>query len=247
VASTPPPANGAATATRGLDALGRERGSDADGPGGEAGQLPPVPPPVRGRPLRRLGPESANGHDPVVVVTPPEASTTRDLIHWTAVVGGALLVALVVKLFLFQAFMIPSESMLPTLGVGDRVLVNKLSYHLHDVHRGDLIVFERPPLARSPGDDSDLVKRVIGLPGETVEARGGVVLVDGEAVPERYLPPDTATADFARVTLGPDEVWVMGDNRGNSRDSRVFGPLPEGLIIGRAFVRVWPPGDLELF
>jgi signal peptidase I len=184
----------------------------------------------------------------VVVVDPAaEPSTTRDLIHWTVVVAGALLVALVVKLFLFQAFMIPSESMAPALAVGDRVLVNKISYRLHDVHRGDLIVFERPPLAQAPGDDSDLVKRVIGLPGETIEARDGIVLVDGEAIAERYLPDAVTTADFAAVTLGSDELWVMGDNRGNSRDSRVFGPVPEEYVFGRAFVRVWPISDLTLF
>ncbi|MPY93880.1 MAG: signal peptidase I [Acidimicrobiia bacterium] len=220
------------------------------GAGASRDGLPLLPPVVRGRPL--VG--AATAHEgrarrrAVVVVDPAtEASTTRDLIHWTAVVGGALLVALVVKMVLFQAFMIPSESMSPALGVGDRVLVNKLSYRLHDVHRGDLIVFERPPLAQSAGDDSDLVKRVIALPGETVEAKGGVVLVDGVAIPERYLTPETATADFPRTTLGSDEVWVMGDNRGNSRDSRVFGPLTEDYIIGRAFLRVWPLDDLTLF
>ncbi len=209
------------------------------------GVLPPVPPVVRGR---RLGaPRPPSPLDPTPRAGPDGPSTTRDVLQWTAVVAGALVVALIVKLLLFQAFMIPSESMVPTLKIGDRVLVNKLSYQLHDVDRGDLVVFHRPPAAQSPGDDSDLIKRVVGLPGETVEGRGGVVLVDGQSIPESYLPAGVSTGEFPRITLGNDQVWVMGDNRGNSRDSRVFGPLDESYIIGRAFARVWPPGALELF
>ena len=184
-------------------------------------------------------------------VLSPSAATRRShrsrmLIEWTAVLGGALLVALVVKVFLFQAFVIPSESMLPTLEVGDRVLVNKLSYRLHDVHRGDVVVFERPPAAATAGDDSDLIKRVIGLPGDTVEGSGGVVFVNGRPLDERYLPASAITQDFARVDIGDREVFVMGDNRQNSRDSRFFGPVPTDLIVGRAFARVWPLGALSL-
>lgn len=189
---------------------------------------------------------------PVAVagVLAPSAATRRShrsrvLIEWTAVLGGALLVALVVKVFLFQAFVIPSESMVPTLEVGDRVLVNKLSYRLHDVHRGDVVVFERPPAAATPGDDSDLIKRVIGLPGDTVEGSGGVVFVNGQPLDERYLPASAVTLDFARVDVGENEIFVMGDNRQNSRDSRFFGPVPTDLIVGRAFARVWPLGALS--
>ena len=167
------------------------------------------------------------------------------LIEWTAVLGGALLVALIVKVFLFQAFVIPSESMVPTLEVGDRVLVNKLSYHLHDIHRGDVVVFERPPAAATPGDDSDLIKRVIGLPGDTVEGSGGVVFVNRQPLDERYLPQGAVTQDFAEVEVGDHEVFVMGDNRQNSRDSRFFGPVPTDHIVGRAFARVWPLGALS--
>ena len=166
----------------------------------------------------------------------------RSLIEWIAVVGGALVVALVIKTFLIQAFFIPSSSMESTLQIGDRVLVNKLSYDFHDVNRGDLVVFERPD--GNDGGTRDLIKRVLALPGETIEGRNGTVLVDGRVVDEPYLDDDVATSDFAPVTVGDDQVFVMGDNRGDSSDSRAFGPIEESDIVGRAFLRVWPLTDL---
>jgi signal peptidase I len=173
---------------------------------------------------------------------PAKRSGTRNLLEWVVVVGGALLVAFVVKTFLLQAFYIPSPSMTPTLRVDDRVLVNKLSYDLHDVHRGDIVVFKSPPL--SP--EKDLIKRVVGLPGETIEGRDGQVVVNGEALDESYLPDGVHTAPFGPVTVSPDHYWVMGDNRSNSSDSRVFGVIAESSIIGRAFVKVWPIGSFRL-
>jgi signal peptidase I len=172
-------------------------------------------------------------------------SPVRNAIEWLLVIGGALLVALVIKAFLFQAFYIPSESMEPTLEVGDRVLVNKLSYDLHDVNRGDIIVFHRPP-DEPPSEIDDLIKRVVGLPGDTIEGRGGTVYVNGTALAEPYLPEGTVTDPFAPVQVPEDQVFVMGDNRGDSRDSRVFGPIDQDLIVGRAFVTVWPLGRLDL-
>jgi signal peptidase I len=169
-------------------------------------------------------------------------STTRTIVEWVAVIGGALAVALVIQAFLVQAFYIPSSSMEPTLNVGDRVIVNKLSYDLHDVNRGDLIVFERPDGAE--GDIKDLIKRVIGLPGETVEIRNGTVIVDGRVLDEPYLADDEILADFAPVQVPEGHVFVMGDNRDDSRDSRVFGSIAEDSIVGRAFVRVWPLTNL---
>jgi signal peptidase I len=174
-------------------------------------------------------------------------SSRRNTIEWIIVIAGALLVAFVIKTFLIQAFYIPTGSMEPTLKVGDRVLVNKLSYDLHDVHRGDIVVFERPDNA-GPGDTEDLIKRVVALPGETVEARDGRVYVDGERLEEPYLEPGMETPDFAVGRAGPVEVpeghvFVLGDNRGNSSASNVFGPIEEDLIVGRAFIRVWPIGD----
>lgn len=176
-------------------------------------------------------------------IGPRNRQRIRTVVEWILVIVGALIVALVIKTFLFQAFYIPSESMEPTLVDRDRVVVNKLSYRLHDVNRGDLVVFDRPP--NEPVTDiEELIKRVIGLPGETVEARDGSIYIDGQGLNEPYLDPETFTHAFGPITVPADHVFVMGDNRGNSRDSRVFGPIDQDLIVGRAFVLVWPLGRL---
>ena len=182
--------------------------------------------------------------------TPPGAkkptSPLRTTIEWVAIIAAALLAALVVKTYLFQPFYIPSGSMEPTLRVNDRLLVNKLSYKLHDVHRGDIVVFERPPGEAVGPTNKDLIKRVIGVAGDTVEGRGGKVVLNGKPLSEPYLGTNTVTTEFASATVPRGHVWVMGDNRGNSRDSRFFGTIDEDLIVGRAFVRFWPLGDLSL-
>ena len=175
----------------------------------------------------------------------------RSIVEWVAVVVGALVVALVVKTFLFQAFYIPSASMEPTLQKGDRVLVNKLSYRAHDVRRGDVVVFELPEGAVGPDGIKDLIKRVIGLPGDTIESRDGVVYVNDRRLDEPYLAEGMLTGDPAngsnpeiqRQVVPDGRVFVMGDNRDNSHDSRYAdrGPIPIDSIVGRAFVLVWPP------
>lgn len=171
-------------------------------------------------------------------------SLTRNVVEWVAILLGALLVALLVTKFLIQAFFIPSLSMFPALDIDDRVLVNKLSYDLHEVNRGDVVVFERP--ASQDSEIKDLIKRVVALEGETIEARDGKVYVDGEPLDESYLQPGVVTTNLETQTVPPEHVFVMGDNRDDSRDSRFFGPLPEDLIVGRAFVKVWPLDDLGL-
>ena len=171
-------------------------------------------------------------------------SGVRNVVEWVAIAGGALLIAFLIKTFLLQAFYIPSLSMDPTLKINDRVLVNKLSYDLHDVHRGDIVVFESPPDEGS--STKDLIKRVIGLPGERVESRDGRIYIDGQVLDEPYLQDHVQTGAMDAVTVPVDHYWVMGDNRGNSRDSRFFGAIPESLIIGRAFIRVWPVTNLGL-
>lgn len=170
-----------------------------------------------------------------------EQSVVAGIVEWVVVVVGALLVALVIRAFLFQAFYIPSESMEATLIEHDRVIVNKLSYRLHDVNRGDLIVFKRPP-SEPPTEIPELIKRVVGLPGETIEGRDGSVFIDGRRLVEPYLADGPGFGPFGPVQIPEGQVFVMGDNRNNSRDSRVFGPINEDLIVGRAFVLVWPPG-----
>jgi signal peptidase I len=171
-------------------------------------------------------------------------SALRNAVEWIVIIVGALLVAFLVKTFLIQAFYIPSGSMLPTLEEQDRVLVNKLSYDLHAVHRGDIVVFESP---QGEGQIRDLIKRVIALPGETVEAREGQVLINGQPLQEGYLGPGISTGPLEPQTIPPDHYFVMGDNRGNSKDSRYFGPIPKSLIVGRAFVKVWPLNHFRFF
>ena len=157
-------------------------------------------------------------------------------LEWLAVIVGALVVALVVKTFLFQAFYIPSASMEPTLSKGDRVLVNKVSYDVHDVNRGDVIVFELDEEDVGPDGIKDLIKRVVGLPGDVIESRDGVVYVNDRALEEPYLAEGTITGDpqddrnpaIARQTVPEGHVFVLGDNRSNSADSRYpyRGPIP---------------------
>ena len=191
------------------------------------------------------------------------SSNRRNTVEWVLVVAGALLVAIIIKTFLFQAFYIPSASMEPTLKVGDRVLVNKLSYRLHQVNHGDIVVFERPPTSAQQVDGcdgkpvtfqgvtgekevKDLIKRVIALPGETIEVRAGHVFVQGAELSEPYLKPAEVTPqDFSCIKVPPDKVFVMGDNRNNSMASNRFGPILESSIVGRAFVRVWPVGSFS--
>lgn len=177
-------------------------------------------------------------------------SATRNAIEWAVVLVGALVVALVVKTWLFQAFYIPSSSMEPTLEVGDRVLVNKLGYDIGDVRRGHIVVFERPD-DWTTGDIEDLIKRVIGLPGDTISASEGRVFVNGTPLEETWLDETAATTTppfdqqsgcVPECTLGPDELFVLGDNRSNSSASNVYGPIDFEHVVGRAFIRVWPLG-----
>lgn len=174
-------------------------------------------------------------------------SKTRTAIEWALVIVGALGAALLIKTFLFQAFFIPSASMEPTLHIGDRVLVNKLSYKFGDIERGDLVVFKRPDIAAEEAAVvRDLIKRVIALPGETVEARDGAVYINGERLEEDYLPNGTLSENLPSQVVPAGKIWVMGDNRTNSRDSRVLGAIDVDTVHGRAFVRIWPLGAFQL-
>lgn len=142
-----------------------------------------------------------------------------------------------VRPFVMEAFWIPSGSMIPTLEIGDRVLVNKFIYRFTDPRRGDIIVFESVD-----NSNEDLIKRVVGLPGDKIAVRGGKLFVNGEPQKEPYTNKKLPDRSFyAQTTVPKNHVFVMGDNRGNSADSRVFGPLPEKNIEGEAFLRFWPP------
>jgi signal peptidase I len=147
-----------------------------------------------------------------------------------------------VRPFVMEAFWIPSGSMIPTLEIGDRVLVNKFIYRFTDPSRGDIIVFESVD-----NSNEDLIKRVVGLPGDRIAVRGGKLFVNGERQREPYTNKKLPDRSFYAQTRVPkNHVFVMGDNRGNSADSRVFGPLPEKNIEGEAFLRFWPPDRIGL-
>lgn len=173
---------------------------------------------------------------------------------------AALVVAVLIKTFIIQPFYIPSGSMIPTLLVDDRVMVSKLSYAWGDVERGDVVVFENP-YAPEDEDESfperavratlealgirtsandDLIKRVVALGGETIEISDNQVLIDGVAIDEPYLRDGVRMADFGPRVLTADELFVMGDNRNESSDGRVFGPIPADDVIGKAVLRIWP-------
>jgi signal peptidase I len=180
--------------------------------------------------------------------SPPASPSRRHVkvaIEWIVILAIAVSAALLIRSFVLQPYYIPSGSMEPTLKVGDRVLVNKLSYDLHSVHRGDIVVFGKPPDDISPGI-KDLIKRVVGLPGETISTRNGEVYINGSELAEPWLPkgqvpvPGGPSCVLQTTTIPSGEYYVMGDNRGNSEDSRCFGPISGKLIVGRAFVRVWP-------
>ena len=171
-----------------------------------------------------------------------------DLIE-TFVIGLSLF--LVVYLFFMQPHQVSGMSMEPNLHNKDYVLTDKVSYRLGTPQRGDVVVFHAPPAAHCPaGTGCDFIKRVMGLPGETIEVKNNAIYVDGTAIPEPYLPEGTETMPNAftngrSVQLGQDEYFVAGDNRTNSSDSRSWGPITSKNIVGRAFFRYWPVQDIK--
>lgn len=153
----------------------------------------------------------------------------------------AVLLAVVIRMFVFQPFYIPSESMVPTLQVGDRIIVSKFTYRFSEPKRGDIMVF------KFPLDPSrDFVKRTIGIGGETLEISNNHLYINGQPVVENYLPVDLQFADFDPVNVPPGSYFMMGDNRNNSDDSRVWGPLPEENIVGKAVLIYWPLNRIRL-
>jgi signal peptidase I len=167
------------------------------------------------------------------------------MIEWMTILAIAVLAAVLLRILVVQPFEIPSGSMEPTLKPHDRVLVNKLGYDLHAIHRGDVIVFKRPPDDNTPGI-KDLIKRVIGLPGETITGLNRQVYINGKPLNEHWLPKvdQGTTSNFGPVRIPAGEYFVMGDNRTDSTDSRVFGPVSKSLVVGRAFMIVWPLGRI---
>jgi signal peptidase I len=183
--------------------------------------------------------DSKDDYMPVHARTGGGRSWTQLGGEWLGILIGALVLAVVIKTFVAQTFYIPSPSMERTLLVNDRVLVNKLAYRVGTVHRGDIVVFKRPP-KEVDTSITDLIKRVVGLPGETIESRNGVVYINGKALSEPYLQPGMPTNDLPPTVVPADHYFVMGDNRTNSFDSRRFDAIDESYLVGRAELRIWP-------
>jgi len=175
--------------------------------------------------------------------------TKKPLAKRSIQVGGlvlaVLLMALGLKAFAVESFRVPSESMSPTVEIGDRFIVNKLGYKLSDPSMGDIVVFDRP--ANATVQDDRLVKRIVAVGGQTLEFRSGQLFIDEVVVNEPYLSAGPSTADYGPVTVPEGKYFVAGDNRSRSIDSRVFGPIDRSLIIGQAFGRVWPVDRIGTF
>jgi signal peptidase I len=165
----------------------------------------------------------------------------------------ALLLTVGVRAFVIQTYSIPTTSMVPTLQVGDRIMVLKAFFNWHHLHQGDIVVFSEPPLDRCGGPAGDLVKRIIALPGQTIYSADGTVYVDGRALAEPYLPrvdplgppiPDATRLHPFRVPAG--EFYMLGDNRQISCDSRYWGPIKASTIVGRVVLLLWRDGHPDL-
>jgi signal peptidase I len=190
----------------------------------------------------------------------------NSLVELVTIVAVALGLALGIQAFLVKPFRIPSESMVPTLAVGQRVLVCRVCSHLGDPDRGDIVVFkppsgqpstcgvERPtdepcPQGTSEKSSTNFIKRIVGLPGDRLKVIEGSVYIDGKRQDEPFARLDTecGTCNLPReITIPKGEYYMMGDNRGESADSREWGPVPKKWIIGKAFMTYWPPGRVGL-
>ena len=161
----------------------------------------------------------------------------RTVVEIVVIVAAAFAIALLVQAFLVKPFTIHQVSMRPTLEDGDRILLNRLTYHFRGPARGDIIVLHSPISM-----NEDLVKRIVGVAGDRLSVAGGKLYVNGVAQDEPYLLEQNFDGEMPETTVPSGEVFVMGDNRNNSGDSRLFGPISTDSIIGSAFVVYWPIG-----
>lgn len=194
---------------------------------------------------------SDGGYDPAPGGRGPTSTPAKEKDSFLSFLGElpvliitAIVVAWLIKTFLVQPFYIPSGSMEPTLLPGDRVLVSKLSYRFGAPKPGNIVVFIAPEIAEAV--ETDFIKRIIGTPGMTVEEMNGRLLVNGRPKDEPYTRADNPTASFGPATVPSGKVFVMGDNRGNSKDSRYFGAIKEKSLVGKAFFVYWPPNRVGL-
>ena len=204
-----------------------------------------------------MHPEDADqSADPSDFFSQPSASRTeargrhrarrqgkRAITEWVVVLVVALLVAFLVRTFLFQTFYIPSASMEPTLQIGDRIVVSKVTYDFRSVERGDIVVFHAPPAEHNACGDpgvTDLVKRVIGLPGEVIGSQGNNVTINGKVIAEPWFPATPLGPAITKQKIPANQYFVMGDNRTDSCESRTWGTVPGSDIIGHVVLRIWP-------
>jgi signal peptidase I len=186
-------------------------------------------------------PEQAGGEDATRGAPAKGRSRTfRWVIEVVVIVAAAFVLALLVQQFIVKPFAIPSPSMENTLLEGDRVLVNRLVYHFHPPRRGDVIVFHPPG---RPGSDP-FIKRVVAVGGDTISVHDGMLYVNGIVQDEPYVKEYPIEGDYPETKIASGYVWAMGDNRNNSGDSRVFGPVPLKAIMGEAFAVYWPLGRI---
>lgn len=183
--------------------------------------------------------------------TPRRRRWRRALIETGVIIAVVVLLGGLVRAFAFEPFWIPTASMVPTLDVHDRILVQKAFFSWHDVHEGDIVVFSHPPLDQcgGPQESGPLVKRVIALPGQTIYSSGNSIYIDGRRLAEPYLPPyDPLGRPIPNATsqhpyrVPPGEFYVLGDNRSDSCDSRYWGPIEGSSIIGKVVLLLWHDG-----
>jgi signal peptidase I len=178
-------------------------------------------------------------------IEPPRPGTGRQLVRVLRevleTVLPAILIALLINVFVGQATRVEGQSMEPNLHTNQRLVVEKVSYRFHGPQRFDVVVLKMP----SQGDEL-LIKRIVGLPGETVEIRDGLVYINGESLDEPFVSGNTRPGREGHITVPPLHVYVLGDNRDHSNDSRSFGPVPIENIVGRAWISYWPPENLGL-
>jgi signal peptidase I len=173
----------------------------------------------------------------------PMKSRRRGFIEWVIVLIVAVLLSFLVRTFVVQEYFVPSGSMRPTLYIGDRILVNKLSVDFGTINIGDIVVFKAPPNVKTLCNDdvTDLVKRVIGLPGDSLYSKGNTIYVDGKPLKQNWsIFKAMGTTPIKPITLKANQYFMMGDNHANSCDSRTWGPVPRSDIIGKVFLKIWP-------
>ncbi|MBR8829554.1 MAG: signal peptidase I [Gomphosphaeria aponina SAG 52.96 = DSM 107014] len=169
----------------------------------------------------------------------PQNQEENTLLEIVKTVATAAVLAFGIRTFVAEARYIPSSSMEPTLEINDRLIIEKVTYHFKEPQRGDVVVFEPTETLREQNFTDAFIKRVIGLPGDTVEVKGGRVYINDQPLGEKYIEEEP-NYDYGPVTVPNDQYLVLGDNRNNSYDSHYWGFVPQENLIGKAMVRFWP-------